>query len=234
MDRRESIKSLLVGSLAGGLMVSGCAPNEEVQVTQDVSNSQGYGRTKKEQKRDAQLMGEQFLSEHEIDTISILCDIILPKSSAFQSALDAQVPAFIEFIVKDMPIHQLSIRGGIMWLDNWSNTIFENDFATLSVNEQHILLDQIAYPEEAKPSLLTGVKFFSRMRNLTLTGFYTTSIGISELGYKGNTPNIWDGVPEEVLEAHGLAYEPEWLRKCVDQDKRMDIAEWDEKGKLLT
>jgi hypothetical protein len=60
MDRRESIKSLLVGSLAGGLMVSGCAPNEEVQVTQDVSNSQGYGRTKKEQKRDAQLMGERY------------------------------------------------------------------------------------------------------------------------------------------------------------------------------
>jgi hypothetical protein len=59
-------------------------------------------------------------------------------------------------------------------------------------------------------------------------------MGIEDLGYKGNTPNVWDGVPEDVLEQHGVAYDPEWLAKCVDQSQRNVIAEWDANGKLLT
>jgi len=78
------------------------------------------------------------------------------------------------------------------------------------------------------------IQFFSLMRNLTLTGYYTSKIGIEELGYKGNMPNVWDGVPEDVLEQHGLAYDEEWLAKCVDQSKRGIIAEWDNEGNLLT
>ena len=72
------------------------------------------------------------------------------------------------------------------------------------------------------------------MRNLTLTGYYTTKMGIDDLGYKGNIPNIWDGVPADVLKEHDVDYDEEWLAKCVDQDKREVIAEWDDKGNLLT
>jgi hypothetical protein len=42
------------------------------------------------------------------------------------------------------------------------------------------------------------------MRNYTLTGFYTSKMGIEDLGYKGNTPNNWDGPPEAVLKQYGL------------------------------
>jgi hypothetical protein len=31
-----------------------------------------------------------------------------------------------------------------------------------------------------------GVNFFSLMRDLTATGFYTTEIGVKDLGYAGN------------------------------------------------
>jgi hypothetical protein len=72
------------------------------------------------------------------------------------------------------------------------------------------------------------------MRNLTLTGYYTTEMGIKDLGYKGNQPNVWDGVPQEVLDEHGLSYDPEWIARCVDQDKRNDTAEWDAEGNLIT
>ncbi|MEE1964223.1 gluconate 2-dehydrogenase subunit 3 family protein, partial [Allomuricauda taeanensis] len=65
-------------------------------------------------------------------------------------------------------------------------------------------------------------------------GFYTSKIGIEELGYKGNMPNVWDGVPDDVLEQHGVSYDPEWLAKCVDQSKRNIVAEWDENGNLIT
>ena len=72
------------------------------------------------------------------------------------------------------------------------------------------------------------------MRNLTLTGYYTSKVGIADLGYKGNQPNVWDGVPDDVLKQHGVFYEEEWLAKCVDQSKRNDVAQWDELGNLLS
>ncbi|MGB5652513.1 MAG: gluconate 2-dehydrogenase subunit 3 family protein, partial [Robiginitalea sp.] len=78
------------------------------------------------------------------------------------------------------------------------------------------------------------IQFFNLVRNLTVCGYYTSKVGIEDLGYKGNMPNVWDGVPQDVLDKHGLAYEPEWLEKCVDQSQRGVIAEWDEDGNLLT
>ena len=59
-------------------------------------------------------------------------------------------------------------------------------------------------------------------------------IGIEELGYVGNSPNVWDGVPQDVLDDHGLSYDYEWITKCVDQEKRNDTAQWDEQGNLIS
>jgi hypothetical protein len=121
-----------------------------------------------------------------------------------------------------------------MWLDNFANESFGKEFKLLMPDQQTSLLDQLAYPDEVSPELSQGAKFFSLIRNLTLTGFYTSKIGIDELGYKGNSPTIWDGVPDEVLKKHGLSYDKEWSAKCVDQSKRDEIAQWDEDGNLLT
>ena len=44
----------------------------------------------------------------------------------------------------------------------------------------------------------------------------------------------WDGVPQEVLDDHGLSYDEEWLSKFVAQSKRLDTAKWDEDGNLIS
>ena len=71
------------------------------------------------------------------------------------------------------------------------------------------MLDRIAYPELAKPAFSQGVSFFNLMRNLTVTGFYTTQMGYKDVGYMGNVPNNWDGVPADILKQYGLSYD--WL-----------------------
>ena len=234
MDRRESLKSLLVGSFAGGALLQGCTPPAaEPGVAQAEPQSQGYGRTEKEKLRDEKVQSEQFFTEHELETIAVLCDIILPAADQYGSATDAGVPDFIEFMAKDMPNHQLPLRGGIMWLDHQANKAYNKVFKACTEEEQKALCDLIAYPDQVKPEMEQGAKFFNLVRNLTLTGYYTTKMGIEELGYKGNSPNVWDGVPEEVLKKHGLSYEKEWLAKCIDQEKRMDLARWDEEGNLI-
>jgi hypothetical protein len=234
MDRRESLKSLLVGSVAGGLVLNGCSPAQEQPEVQEEPQAGVYGRTPEEKRRDEKLKSEQFFTEGELVTIAILCDIILPAEADFGSATDAGVPEFIEFMAKDMPSHQLPLRGGIMWLNNQTNERFGLEFSKCSDEQQISLIDEIAYPDKAPEHLKHGVAFFSLMRNLTLTGYYTTEMGIKDLGYVGNQPNVWDGVPQEVLDEHGLSYEPEWIARCVDQEMRNDLAQWDEQGNLIT
>lgn len=233
MDRRETIKSMLVGSIAGGLILTSCAAEGEEHKNGVASTEDLYGRTQKEKERDLRLKGETFFTEHEIATVAVLCDLILPATSTAGSAVEAGVPEFITFIVKDMKSQQIPLRGGLMWLEHRALLKFNAAFIECNADQQKQLLDEIAYPDNASPEVAQGVTFFNRMRNLVLAGYYTTRMGVDDLGYKGNTPNVWDGVPEAVLAKHGLAYDPVWLSKCVDQEKRDVMAEWDEERNLI-
>jgi hypothetical protein len=53
------------------------------------------------------------------------------------------------------------------------------------------------------------------MRDLTVTGFYTTQMGFKDIGYLGNTPNQWKGVPDDVLKQYGLVYTEKEMKECV-------------------
>jgi len=239
MKRRDSLKTLLIGTVAGATLAStGCKTEGGTgPVVEDAANAPGlYGRTPEELARDKRIMAEVYLNEHELSTIAVLCDIILPAKGAAGSATDAKVPDFIDFIVKDIPSHQLPIRGGLMWLDIESNKRFNKEFISCSDSQQIEIVEDIAYPDDEgkKPDMAPGIKFFDRMRNLTLTGYYTSRMGIDDLGYVGNFATVWDGVPDEVLADHDVEYDPEWVAKCVDQSKREVIAEWDDEGNLLT
>ena len=215
-------------------MVHRATPLEEAAATK--SGKGLYGRLPKEIERDERLRAEIFLNEHELATVAVLCDIILPASPTAGSASDAEVPEFIEFIVKDMPYHQIPMRGGLMWLDAESNKRFNKEFINCSDAEQIEVVDDIAYPDPdgKKPAMGPGINFFNLMRNLTLTGYYTTKVGFDDLGFVGNFPNVWDGVPEEILKDHDVELDEEWAAKCIDQSKREIIAEWDDQGNLLT
>ena len=238
MDRRESLKSIVLGSLAGGLVLTGCKPDEEQEMAQAIDQKAGdyYGRTPEERERDKELMEEELLSDHERELLTVLCDVILPPGDTYKGASDADVAGFIEFMAKDIPELQTPLRGGLLDLEHQCYQAFDKSFVNATEAEQKELIEPIAYYDPDVPELERdpAVNFFSLVRNLTLTGFYTSKIGIEELGYKGNSPNVWDGVPEEVLAQHGVSYDPEWVAKCIDQEKRNIQAEWDDDGNLIT
>jgi NDP-sugar pyrophosphorylase family protein len=137
-------------------------------------------------------------------TITVLGDIIIPKDERSGSASDAKVPEFIEFIVKDMPEHQVPMRGGLRWLDMQCLNRYNKAFADCSKDQQMEIVKEIAYPDKAKPEMKQGAAFFSRMRDLTATGFFTSKMGIEDLGYAGNKPNKWEGVPLDIVKQYGL------------------------------
>lgn len=238
MNRRETLKTLLLSSLGAGVIATtGCAGS--TNATRRVNwtslpTSYSYGRTDVEQAYDAELFAQAYFSEHELVTIAVLCDIILPSDHPNGGALDAGLPDFVEFMVKDRERYKLPIRGGIGWLDSYAIDEYDADFISISEQQRLQICDRIAWPDIADPELQAGIQFFSLMRDLTLTGYYTTEMGFRDLGYQGNTPNVWDGVPQHILDRHGLSYEQQWLEKCVDQSRRDITAEWDEDMNLIT
>jgi hypothetical protein len=215
MDRRKYLKTLAVGSLGATALLQSCeTPKQEVAQTPTFT----IDRTPDELAREQKLLSETFFDEHEMKTIRILVDIIIPKDDVSGSATDAKVPEFIEFIVKDMPRHQTPMRGGLKWLDIQCLKRFNADFASCTSAQQIEVIDEIAFPEKAKPEMLQGVSFFNQLRDLTATGFFTSEIGIKDLGYEGNKPNQWDGVPQDVLDQYGVKYDERTLAESVKFD----------------
>jgi hypothetical protein len=240
MDRRKSLQTIILGAGAGatGLVFTGCKTDDRPTVEENIASSaeRFFGRTPEELKLIEELNAEQLFNVHEMETIAVLSTVILPPKEPHGGPIEAEVPEFIEFIAKDFPEMQNTLLGGLMWLDHKCNSLFGVEFKSATLKQQKQLLDTIAFhdieiPLEKQPM---EFQFFHMMRGLTVTGYYTSKVGIADLGYKGNMPNVWDGVPEDVLEQHGVAYDPEWIAKCVDQNNRGDIAEWDENGNLLT
>jgi len=224
MDRRKSLK-LIAGSVATTAFLDACKTGDKTKEPAAASTTPfdakkfPLDRAKEELERENKLFSETFFTEHEMGTIAVLCDIIIPKDEVSGSATEAGVPDFIEFIVKDKPEHQVPMKGGLRWLDMQCLKKYNADFKTSTAAQQIEMVDAIAYPEKAKPGMKQGANFFSLMRNLTATGFYTSKIGIADIGYKGNTPTKWNGVPDDVLKQYGMAYTEKELKECISFDK---------------
>ena len=219
MDRRKSIKTLLIGTAATGILIESCeTKDKKADTAATTSKLNEDDRMAEEKLANQQLREAKFFTPEEMTTITILADIIIPKDGVSGSASDAKVPDFIEFIVKDMPVHQTPMRGGLRWLDMQSLGRFEKSFSTISEKQRLEIVDDIAYPNKAKPAMKQGVAFFSLVRNLVTTGFYTSEIGVTDLGYVGNRPNQWNGVPDEVLKQYNIAYSERELKESISFD----------------
>ena len=149
-----------------------------------------------------------FFTEQEYETVRLLADTIIPADERSGSASDVGVPEFIDFMMTDKPALQTPVRGGLAWLDSQSKRRFGQVFAKSSPSQQTVIVDEIAYPDTAPPEVSQGVAFFNLFRDLTATGFWTSKVGIEDIGYMGNTfVHEWTGAPPDVLKKLGVSYE---------------------------
>jgi gluconate 2-dehydrogenase gamma chain len=221
MDRRESLKLIAWSTISTSLIAEACKTKDKPAEKAVVKDNTGLtiDRMEEEKAVHQKLVTEKFFNEHEMATIALLSDIIIPRDEISGSATDAKVPEFIEFMVKDKPELQTPMRGGLRWLDLQMTRQYNKPFKEATSQQQVAMVDAIAYPQKAAPGMKQGVSFFNLMRNLTASGFYTSEMGIKDMGYAGNKPNQWNGVPDEVLKQYGLAYTDKELKECVSFDK---------------
>ena len=150
----------------------------------------------------------KFFTPHELETVQVLVDIVIPRDERSGSATDAGVPEFMDFMMGDRPDGQIPMRGGLAWLDNECSERFTKTFVQAAEAERTAVLNDIAWPKKAKPDMSQGVAFFNMFRDMTASGFWSSKIGVADLDYRGNEfVAEWKGCPEPALRKLGVQYE---------------------------
>lgn len=159
----------------------------------------------------AQATAPKFFNAHEWRTLRVLVDYIIPSDEHSGSATDAKVPEYIDFLLAEKdanPATQVAMQGGLAWIDTESQKRFSKTFANATDAQRREILDDIAYPSKAKPEMSHGVSFFNRLRDMTASGFFSSSMGWQDLKYQGNVFNpAYDGCPPASLEKLGVSYD---------------------------
>ena len=199
IPRRDALKQLISAPLAAGLAwtpAEARAARARADAARQVAaNSQT-------------IFKPSFLTQHEYATVTSLTEMNLPADDRSGGASSAGVPEFIDFMMLDQPDRQRTIQNGLSWLDTECRRRFDQSFVDCSDEERAGLLDDIAWPGRASETLEEGVRFFSNIRDLTATGYWTSREGIEDLRYLGNKYlSNWQGCPPDALAKLGVRYE---------------------------
>jgi hypothetical protein len=197
-SRRKILQALTIAPAAAGMAWTDA----------EAQHAQQHAQAEAKKATPAAPFRPKFFTRHEYATVTLLVDLVIPKDERSGSATDAAVPQFMDFMMVDQPARQTAMRGGLAWLDRECASRFEKDFLTATAAQRTQVLDDIAWPQKAKPELAHGVAFFNSFRDLTASGFFTSKMGIADLQYMGNgyVPE-WTGCPTAVLKKLGLGGE---------------------------
>jgi hypothetical protein len=209
MDRRTTIKWML----AAAATVPSLRPSfaGDAAARDVAANQAGYGTDPNLQKE--WKAGDPWpltLTESGRATTKALADLIIPADDVSPSASAVGVVDFIdEWISAPYPQQRADrpiVLTGLLWIEAESQKRFKKAFPALSDAQRAQIADDICSPAKAKPEFADAAKFFSKFRDLTAGGFYTTPVGMKDIGYTGNVPlTKFEGPPLEALKKAGLA-----------------------------
>jgi len=154
-----------------------------------------------------------FFSAEHYRLVDALAELILPEDDT-AGARKAGVAEFIDFMVANrVPIsgsgHSEPPRDSAMkmgselqaqWIEGlqWLNARCQNDyghaFLDCSAQQQNELLSALAYKEKFTKGTEAGREFFHLLRDYTVTGYYTSRVGLEALGWPGLRSH-WDKPP---------------------------------------
>ena len=192
LDRRELLQWAGASAAAGALF---SWTTTETQAAAEALQAQAAASTPYK---------PRFFTPHEYATVTMLADIILPKDATSGSASEAGTHEFIDYITAEQPERQTAMRGGLAWLDAECYSRFDKPFLEATDAQRRQVLDDIAFPKNTKPEFRRAARFFSTFRDLVAAGFFSSKVGMADIGYIGNRPTVWNGPPAEVLAKLGL------------------------------
>ena len=180
VTRRDILKTLALSAVGGSVLqvIPARAAEYAHQLIQNEKAASPSGS-----------YSPKYFSSHQYELLTTLCDTIIPKDEKSGGAVEAGAPEFIDLLTSENEEYQLTLGGGLMWLDGFCSDRFSNLFLDCTPEQRKQTLELIAFRKNAKqdPTLSQGVAFFAFLRKMTCDGFYTSKIGIADLQYIGNT-----------------------------------------------
>lgn len=146
----------------------------------------------------------KYFQPDEWRTIRVMVDIIIPADAKSGSATAAGVPQYMDFFCTEYPSYSW-MREALRWFDGFAYNSYRKSFYRCSDAERRALFDQVAWPAKAAPQVREGVTHFNRLRDFTASGFFSSQMGVKDIGYQGNVAiPRWDGCPQEALKHLGV------------------------------
>ncbi len=211
MDRRTTLKWMFAAAASVPALQLSFAADADALARDVAAGQKGYGT-------DPDLVKEWLpggpwpltLTEAGRLTTKTLCDLIIPADEHSPAASAVGVVDFIdEWISAPYPQQRADrdiVLPGLAWMDDEARKRFGNGFAAVTAVQRERIADDICSVSKAKPAFAAAAKFFAKFRDLTAGGFYTTPVGMKDIGYVGNVPlERFDGPPIEALKKAGLA-----------------------------
>ncbi len=194
LTRRDALH--LLGAAAAATGAFACAPADVDRAGREAAKAKAAGD-----------FTPRFFTPDELAAATLLADLVLPRDERSGSASDAGVPEFLDFVLAEEMTDPVRIRGGLGWLDRECRDRFAKRFLDCADAERTAVLDDIAWPAKARPEHGQGVAFFTAFRDLVAGGFWSSQVGVEDLGYQGNVAvPEWKGCPEEQLRKLGVSY----------------------------
>ena len=180
ISRRDILRTLAV-TAAGGTVLQVIAAEAAAYVHQVVRKEKAAAPAGK--------YTPKYFPAPQYAALIALCDAIIPKDEKSGGAVEAGAPEFIDLLTSENEKYQLRLGGGLFWLDGFCSDRYGKVFLECAPEQKKEVLDLIAFRKNAKQdsALSQGVAFFAFLRRLTCDGYYTSKIGVADLGYIGNT-----------------------------------------------
>jgi glucoside 3-dehydrogenase (cytochrome c) hitch-hiker subunit len=126
------------------------------------------------------------LTPRQNDAIIALTELIIPATDT-PGAKAALVNRFVDHVLSTADAKERSeFIQGLTWLDDRCRALVAKDVAGASAAELTTVLTPLAVEGTAPAAEAPGVAFFRAIKSMTITGYYTTEIGLrQELGDDG-------------------------------------------------
>jgi len=128
----------------------------------------------------------KVFNAHQNETVVLLSEMIIPQTDT-PGAKAAKVNEFIDLVLDDAnEAERKQFLNGLAWMDGRSQELFGTDFVSAAPEQQTALLTIVASSKNKAFEDQVGTEFFRAIKALTITGYYTSEIGMKqELGDDG-------------------------------------------------
>ncbi len=143
------------------------------------------------------------LSAHQFRSVTRLAELIVPADAGGGSAVDAGAPEFIDLLCSQNPDLMDIYADGLEWLDTATRRAHGQTFVDADAAQQTATLDGLVAAERGEsssPDLRAGLGFFDWIRRMSVDAYYTSPIGIADVGFRGNRVLGAYETPREAVE----------------------------------